>query len=512
MELHALRHLVFNEILGNSGLNRRDQEDDPAVDGLKDEKPVVAEVKVSGDQISSKKEPEEGERLAKLTRSERFYQVAGCFSQDLAPFASRIWHQRKRLRLQKSRELRALREKCPAEKRPKFKAKRRDFTLEILCRNNLYDNIVRNSLELLSRMEDLLSLCRNIRPFSKNYQPDLFSASSGKSPLTLVLTKIPSPVYQSCVVGSVLRIMRRSPGVAPSIPGGGGVNVAATEEANVENAGGDASETKQPATSAAKTSTPEVLDSSETKPILKKRGRKPKERTLETGGPKVILETKEVLDAKVDAAVPGSLIQRRARKGRPAKIRREIPDEEALASDSCANVTALSGATDIFAFQCEEQQNISLVTVPQVKKLSDPKQKVSKRRKRCDLSDDLSETEEQVPLKITFKRPSVREFGARRGKAIKLRVKTQTTKDNGFKIQINQPKTKNPLKFKLKTSSKLFKKRKPCGSKPKDKQETVEPEIGCRVTVVVPGTILIFEIFVVSLCFINLFVCIFFNA
>ena len=38
MELHALRHLVFNEILGNSGLNRRDQEDDPAVDGLKDEK------------------------------------------------------------------------------------------------------------------------------------------------------------------------------------------------------------------------------------------------------------------------------------------------------------------------------------------------------------------------------------------------------------------------------------------------------------------------------------------
>merc|ERR1711881_376493 len=56
--------------------------------------------------------------------------------------------------------------------------------------------------------------------------------------------------------------------------------------------------------------------------------------------------------------------------------------------------------------------------------------------------------EQQVPLKITFKSPPPNNKGKRGRKPIKLRVKTQTTSDNGFKIQIQQPKTKHPLKFK----------------------------------------------------------------
>jgi hypothetical protein len=190
-----------------------------------------------------------------------------------------------------------------------------------------------------------------------------------------------------------------------------------------------------------------------------------------------------------------SASKRRARKGRPTKIWREAPSEPtiqtSLAADASSSSAALTTeAADIFAFQCEEPK-ISLVAVPKVKKLSEPKLKVGK-VKACDLSDDLSETEEQVPLKITFKRPSAKEFGTKRGKAIKLRVKTQTTKDNGFKIQINQPKTKNPLKFKLKTSSKLFKKsskhsKGKLKDKQKERQDAQESGSGCSVTLVVPG-------------------------
>ena len=75
-----------------------------------------------------------------------------------------------------------------------------------------------------------------------------------------------------------------------------------------------------------------------------------------------------------------------------------------------------------------------------------------KRRKikRCEFLDGSGD-ETQVPLKITFKRqsPEGGEPGSKR-KSIKLRVKTQTTRDNGLKIQIKQPKTDNPLKFKVK--------------------------------------------------------------
>merc|ERR1719500_2125424 len=74
--------------------------------------------------------------------------------------------------------------------------------------------------------------------------------------------------------------------------------------------------------------------------------------------------------------------------------------------------------------------------------------------KRLETSSNSGD-EQQVPLKITFKRPKQTEEEISSNvprKSIKLRVKTQTTRDHGLKIQIRQPKTDNPLKFKVKTT------------------------------------------------------------
>merc|ERR1711915_165956 len=93
-----------------------------------------------------------------------------------------------------------------------------------------------------------------------------------------------------------------------------------------------------------------------------------------------------------------------------------------------------------------------------VSDISPPKKR---KIKRCQFSGESGD-EQQVPLKITFKTPKqtgVGEKGSKQRKSIKLRVKTQTTRDNGLKIQIQQPKTDNPLKFKVKASSKENKKR-----------------------------------------------------
>jgi hypothetical protein len=82
-----------------------------------------------------------------------------------------------------------------------------------------------------------------------------------------------------------------------------------------------------------------------------------------------------------------------------------------------------------------------------------------KKIKRCAFYEGSGD-EHQVPLKITFKRQSPEgNDGGKGRKSIKRRVKTQTTRDNGLKIQIKQPKTDNPLKFKVKAGSKEAKRK-----------------------------------------------------
>ena len=42
------------------------------------------------------------------------------------------------------------------EKRPKFKPRRQDFTLELLCGNNLFDNIIIESGAVLKEVESVI--------------------------------------------------------------------------------------------------------------------------------------------------------------------------------------------------------------------------------------------------------------------------------------------------------------------------------------------------------------------
>ena len=498
MELHALRHLVFNEILGNHGFNRKEETDRQAATGSAEPKAgspgpeLISPVK---QEPAAEVEPV-ARRPAKLSRSERFYKIALCFAETLAPFASQVWHQRKRLRLRKSRELRALREKCPPEKRLKFKAKRRDFSLEILCGNNLYDNIVRNSRDVLTSMENLLTVCRTDSPFSKGCRTVRFVVlSASKSPLQMIIKRVVEPVYECCAVGKVLRLTRKPPRPSVQTAERGPEIVRA---AGSPTAGVSSTPEGQIPLVAAKPTAAADKELAVEKPVAKKRGRKPKQKNVTESSAPALAASEPEPPAPPEQLTPpdppplvtATAVQpppAPARKGRPKKIRAEAPPlPKSEPSEAASNSLGVKTATDIFAFQCEEP-NFSLLSVPKGKRLSEPTLKVKKGRKRCELSDDLSETEEQVPLKITFKRPSDQEFGAKRRKAIKLRVKTQTTKDNGFKIQINQPKTKNPLKFKLKASSKLFRKSRTCGVKPKDKLETPQQDTGCNVTLVVPG-------------------------
>lgn len=499
MELHALRHLVFNEILGSShGESRTEPEAAMVQNGeTKDEQPELAvyhiaeQITVLTDMVeknpADKKPGDSGNNISpvKLSRSERFRRVALCFADTVPQFASNIWHQRKHLRLRKSRELRSLLEKCPPEKRPKFKAKRRDFSLEILCGNNLYDNIVRSTTQLMYRMEQMVADCRASRPFSKCRPAVRFVvvSTSSDAALRIVVRKISRPVYDCSIVGTVVRLKLKQDSVCAALVGGEENSLlAGVENSPADGAQACMEECRAPAAAASVAANQEPEPSVEM-PIAKKRGRKPKQMKMtiaEVARPGPVAE-------KVDQLVDRPPAKK---KGRPKKIRTEVLQQIGEPSDRVSNnKVAQSVGADMFAFQCEEQR-ISLVTVPQVKKLSEARLKAAKvRKKRELLSDDLSETEEQVPLKITFKRPSDRKFGAKRGKAIKLRVKTQTTKDNGFKIQINQPKTKNPLKFKLKTSSRLFQKSRSSAGKPKAKSETRDAETGCSVTLVVPDEI-----------------------
>jgi hypothetical protein len=289
----------------------------------------------------------------------------------------------------------------------------------------------------------------------------------------MVLRRVKRPVYQCHAVGQVLRFTCTTPQSVSTALKAFDPVMAKCDKDSVQQKVGAALQNPPATVPLAAKENPAAPSE---KAPAKKRGRKPGQKRV-TGS--------VVTEHPAENQVP--LTQPPARKGRPKKIRPDLPPEKGGPSGDSTKITALNTGVDIFSFKCEDPQ-ISLVTVPKERNVLEPKVKMRKVKKKRDLLDDFSETEEQVPLKITFKRPSDPKFGVKRGKSIKLRVKTQTTKDNGFKIQINQPKTKNPLKFKLKASGKLFKKRRASGSKPKVKPETVAAESGCSVTLVVPGT------------------------
>ena len=178
---------------------------------------------------------------------------------------------------------------------------------------------------------------------------------------------------------------------------------------------------------------------------------------------------------------------KRSRKGRPRKLTEEdlakrqkldiqVIKDEKTNSELTAGKNSESieeeqqcknkelKREDIFDFDDDDDEIKNKTLYPSEptssSKLADDFIPSKKRKiKRCEFIDGSGD-EHQVPLKITFQRQSPEGQAVGKGrKSIKLRVKTQTTRDNGLKIQIKQPKTDNPLKFKVKAGSKDNKKK-----------------------------------------------------
>ena len=147
LELHALRNLVFNEILKqkyDSGEDQRSESssettkvslyldktencEEPNRDIIKEETNLPAEEQTV--EAINEEEPltmfleciKEGKPLSRV---ERFIQIGKNFQKTVPVFRSFLWHERKRLRILKSAEFRALRDKQPIEKQIKYKPQR----------------------------------------------------------------------------------------------------------------------------------------------------------------------------------------------------------------------------------------------------------------------------------------------------------------------------------------------------------------------------------------------------
>merc|ERR1712037_718165 len=110
------------------------------------------------------------------SKGERFHAIRRNLPKVAGAFASKIWHERKRLRLKRSKELSLLREQQPEEKRSSFKPVRQEFSLELLCGNNQFDNILIEAGQILKEIQLQASLVKENTLFmSPKYQ---FSASA----------------------------------------------------------------------------------------------------------------------------------------------------------------------------------------------------------------------------------------------------------------------------------------------------------------------------------------------
>ena len=466
LELHALRNLVFNEILkekydnGESNLEVEEE-------NIKDIKPVDGMLEKGLETVEDSKQlvnvvPLTEYEEEKINKVDRFISLGKSFRGTIRVLQSQIWHQRKRLRIEKSSEYRKMLANVPKEKQKNFKPKRYDYSLEILCKNNLYDNIIYNMNEMMERHIVLTERYMRKKPFDPLVLPRYSIVQKDES--KLVLTRKTKSHY-SCTVDDVDLKLNFKKVLAPKP-----IFDAPTEKTIVGM--------KE-----------EEVQISPMLPPPKKRGRKPKalaviKDDLLKEKDNILKEkiTSECVDSKaaenhqkklstkesdlkpVNAAKRGRKpkntnssqepLKKMRKKGRPKKV---IAGEVNLE----VNTESLKSTTE--RSSVEDEGILNLIA---------PKKRGRKRKldvenlkkkiliKKCKISGNLSsEGEEQVPLKITFKRPAKKEDGSR-SEAIKLRVKTQTTSDHGFNIQIQQPKTDNPVKFKLKTSGDVRRSRK----------------------------------------------------
>ena len=122
--------------------------------------------------------------------------------------ASTIWHERKRLRLKRSGELRDLKEALPMEKRLKFKPCRQDFTLELLCGNNLFDNIIIESGTVLKEVESVIYLASKSPKIVKQKKIQFMLNKSSKE-FGFTLKRIKVPKYMAKTVADDKLLLKR---------------------------------------------------------------------------------------------------------------------------------------------------------------------------------------------------------------------------------------------------------------------------------------------------------------
>merc|ERR1712038_1927157 len=196
LELHALRNLVFKEILETEPENLSLHEIDKR-EGDQDKEPVKDEAMVeeSTQNADKGKESSSDDDDDYLPSRERFIRLGDRIISGSQGFACAIWHERKRLRLQKRKELQALMESISVEKRAKYKPKRYDFSLALLCSSNLYNNILVESEKTLQQLKEtqyLIKHCSNLA--SRNQR--LYSITSKKE-LKVSLKRLRHHKYSS---------------------------------------------------------------------------------------------------------------------------------------------------------------------------------------------------------------------------------------------------------------------------------------------------------------------------
>ena len=523
VELHALRNLVFKEILETEPENISVNEDeDVAVGPAQEEntqdviiKPEAREQDVPAETVKEE-EDDDNELLSPIERFENIGErIISCSKR----FATAIWHERKRLRLQKRKELKAILEKIVPEKRAKFRPKRHDYSLAFLCSTNLYNNILLESERTLQELKDVHFLVTHCSGLI-SHKTSLFTGTPSKRGLKLTLKRLQHHKFSSRAGDNLKLILsKEKPVVDEPEPfdheEDENFNVKETESQTEVIPTELTTQRKSPPAKKLKVSKAAGLPQLEPfvgpQPAPKKRGRKPKPKT--EGEEKKVPKKRGRKPKAIAVATPGTSVAtlksekdagedakiKKPRKGRPKKLNsgdvstsqqlniqvdsQEQPDSNAIKLDKCdqennpvdKNPVKLSSEAEkakdnIFEFEDDETKVPAegssgtsykdMDTSESEGKKDDDSVPVKRKKiKRCAFYDGSGD-EHQVPLKITFKRQSPEgNDGGKGRKSIKLRVKTQTTRDNGLKIQIKQPKTDNPLKFKVKAGSKEAKRK-----------------------------------------------------
>ena len=225
LELHALRSLVFNDILGegvdefniqNSVRTEAEVEEEELAElamnqSIKDtiDEDLLEEFVEEEDdeEVDSDDLPEETR-----THSERFHDIRQKFPKVASAIASKIWHERKHLRLKRSKELRALLSQQPEENRAKYKPHRQDFSLELLCGNNFFDNTIIEADKILRVISTQLDIVKENKIFMKpkiQYARSLVSGQELKMIIHKRVIESPHGVFKATVGNDHKLVIKR---------------------------------------------------------------------------------------------------------------------------------------------------------------------------------------------------------------------------------------------------------------------------------------------------------------